>query len=119
MKFAKHVVKQYQINLDNVLILTSKPSWDAINLSPSAFMNELYDLNETYEIPSSSQILGTIARVHKFKGILYKSVRYQLESNLVVFTENTGELHFKELESLDYNPSIEILPSVDSYYGLH
>jgi hypothetical protein len=119
LRFAKHIVKHYQITLDNVLILTSKPSWDAINISPSAFMNEWFDLNETYEIPSASQILGTIARVHKLNGILYKSVRYQTESNLVVFTENAGELKFKQIDSQDYNPSSEIIPSSESSIGMH
>jgi hypothetical protein len=119
LRFPKHLTKQYNITLDNVLILSSKPSWDAINIQPSAFMNEWYDLNEEYEIPSASQILGTIARVHKFKGVLYKSVRYQTESNLVIFTENAGELNFEEIESLDYHPSNEILPTTDSYVGMH
>jgi len=118
LKFSKHVVKQYEISLDNVLILTSKPSWDAIKISPSAFMNEWYDLNEIYEIPSASQILGTIARTQKLKGILYKSVRYQIENNLVVFTENAGDLAFKESDSQDYYPSPEILPASDNSVGL-
>jgi hypothetical protein len=82
-------------------------------------MNEWYDFNEEYEIPSASQILGTIARVHKLKGILYKSVRYQTESNLVIFTENAGDLHFEEIESQDYSPSSEILPVNDSSMGMH
>lgn len=119
LRFAKHFVKQYQITLDNILILTTKPSWDAVNLSPSAFMNEWYDVNEAYEIPSSSQILGTIARIHKYKGILYRSVRYQIENNLVVFTENTGDLLFKEADTRDYNPSQEIIPEVDCSMGMH
>lgn len=119
LRFPKHLTKQYKINLDNVLILSSKPSWDAINIQPSAFMNEWYDLNEEYEIPSSSQILGTIARVHKFNGILYKSVRYQTASNLVIFTENAGDLNFQEIESQDYNPSPEIIPENENSIGMH
>ena len=107
--FDPHWVKQYNVSLDNVLVLTSKPSLDAIGISTSAFMNEWYDINEEYEVPTSSQILGAIARVNGFKGILYKSIRHQIDSNLVIFEENSGELIFAETESLDYVPSSELI----------
>lgn len=107
--FPKHLVKQYEVKIDNILVLTSKPSWDAIGITQGAFMNEWYDLNEDYEIPTSSQILGTIARAHGFNGILYKSIRHQIDSNLVIFEENTGALKFKELDSMSYVPSPELI----------
>lgn len=84
-------------------------SLDAIGISQSAFMNEWYDLNEEYEIPTSSQLLATAAKHHGFSGILYKSIRYQVDSNLVLFEENTGELKFKETDTLPYVPSEELL----------
>ena len=110
--FPKHVVKQYDIVADNVLVLTSKPSLDAVGLTHGSFMNEWYEANELYEIPSSSQILGTIARIHGFKGIMYTSTRYQIENNLVLFEENCGELNFKEKDSQDYSPSPEIIEGI-------
>ena len=109
IRFSKHLVKQFEVSMDNILILTSKPSWDAIGITQGTFMNEWYDLNEEFEIPTSSQILGTIARVHGFKGMLYKSIRHQIDSNLVIFEENAGELKFKELETHDYIPSPELI----------
>lgn len=109
IKFPPHLTKTYEISLDNILVLTSKPSMDAIGITQGAFMNEWYDINEEYEIPTSSQILGAIVRAKGYKGILYKSVRYQIDSNLVIFEENTGELDFKEVESQPYHPSSEII----------
>lgn len=111
--FAKHLVKTYDVSIENVLVLTSKPSMDAIKVSQGAFMNEWYDINEEYDIPTSSQILGTIAKLRGYNGILYKSVRYQVESNLILFEENTGELNFNEVDSQEYNPSTEILAKGD------
>jgi hypothetical protein len=37
--FPKHLLKQYQINIDKILVLTSKPSWDAIGITQGAFVN--------------------------------------------------------------------------------
>ena len=84
---------------------------DAIGVIPSSFMNEWYDINEEYETPTSSQILGTIARIHGFNGIMYNSVRHQIENNLVIFEENAGELDFEEIESQAYTPSPEFIAS--------
>lgn len=109
--FSKHLVKTYDLSIDNVLILTSKPSMDAIGISEGAFMNEWYDINEEYTVPTSSQILGTMARLKGYKGILYKSVRYQIDSNLVIFEENTGELNSREVDSQEYTPSQSIIES--------
>jgi len=112
IKFPPHLVKKYRIKIDKILILTTKPSMDAIGITPSAFMNEWYDINEEYEIPTSSQILGTIARTNGINGIMYNSVRHQIENNLVLFENNTGELQFEEIESQEYAPDADLLGSV-------
>lgn len=109
----KHSVKQFDVLVDNILVLTSKPSLDAVGLTQGAFMNEWYEVNELYEIPTSSQILGTIARIHGFKGIMYTSIRYQIEHNLVLFEENCGELQFKERDSQDYTPSSDLIDGIE------
>ena len=108
IQFNRHTLYEYDISIDNILILTTKPSLNAISVSASTFMNEWFDINDTYEIPSASQILGTIARIQGYKGILYKSVRYQLENNLVIFEENTGELNFQSKSKIDYFPAEEL-----------
>lgn len=104
-----YTVYEYNVSLDNVLILTSKPCADAISIVLSTIQDEWYDLNSEYDIPSASQILGTLARVKGYKGILYKSVRNQLESNLVIFEENSGELLYTPAQTAPYTPSPEIL----------
>lgn len=100
---------EYEVSFDNILVLTSKSCADAIKIGLSAIQNEWFDLNYEYDIPSASQILGTIARVKGYKGILYKSVRYQLENNLVLFEENTGELDIVLKQTQAYIPSPEII----------
>ena len=46
-----------------------------------------------------------VARKAGFNGILFKSVRYQLEHNLVLFEENTSELSFNLDDKRGYSPS--------------
>lgn len=103
-----YTLYEYDINIDNILVLTSKSCCDAININLSTIQNEWFDLNDEYGIPSSSQILGTLARIKGYNGILYKSVRNQLENNFVIFEENTNELLHKPLKAIAYIPSEEI-----------
>jgi len=102
---------EFHIDLDNVLVLTSKPSCDAISISLGTYLNEWFEINDGYDIPSSSQILGTLAKQYGIKGIMYTSVRQQFEHNLVIFEENVAKLDFKNLSSRNYRPTLEILTS--------
>lgn len=102
-------VYEYSISLDNVLILTSKPCADSIRIGLSAIQNEWFDLNDEYDIPSASQILGTVARTKGYKGILYTSIRHQIENNLVIFEENSGELDLRPTSTQPYQPSEQLI----------
>lgn len=88
-------VYEYDVAIDNVLVLTSKPSCDAINITLGTYQNEWFEVNDEYDIPSSSQILGALVKKHGFSGIMYTSVRHQLQHNLVLFEENSRSLDFK------------------------
>jgi hypothetical protein len=85
--------------------LTSKPSCDAVNIQRRVILNEWYDLNYQFDIPTASQVLATMARTHGFKGILYTSTRIQIETNLVIFEENSGELEITPNNKISYHPS--------------
>ncbi|GEM_PF-6315831 len=102
---AKYNIHEYKISLDNVLILTTPSCWKALGISSSVLKNEWFDLNDEYEVPTASQILGSIARIKGLNGILYPSVRSQAKHNLVVFEENSGELKFEQLSGQEYTPS--------------
>jgi len=101
-------VYEFDVKLDNVLVLTSKPSCDAINVSMGTYQNEWFEVNDEYDIPSSSQILGTLAKKNGFNGIMYTSVRHQLQHNLVIFEENTSKLEFKIISKKEFHPTAEL-----------
>lgn len=107
--FPDHVVYEYEVSLDNVLILTTKPSCDAIFIQTRVILNEWYEHNYQFDIPTAGQVLATLARIQGFKGILYTSTRIQTETNLVVFEENSGELSFKQISKTPYNQPSEWL----------
>jgi len=97
----KNIVYEYDIDIDKILVLTSKPSCDAISVKLGTYRNEWYEINDQYEIPSSSQILGSIVKAKGYSGIMYTSIRQQTTPNLVIFEENTGKLTFKEIARKD------------------
>ncbi len=104
-KFPQYRIYEYEVDLDNVLVLTTESTFKALRIPDRVTKNEWFSLNDEFEIPSSGQILGTIARSHGYKGILYTSVRTQTSCNLVVFEENTGPLDFKIISEADLDPS--------------
>ncbi|MBC8548731.1 MAG: RES family NAD+ phosphorylase [Bacteriovoracaceae bacterium] len=104
----KQHVYEFNVQLDNVLVLTSKPSCDAINILMGTYQNEWFEINDEYDIPSSSQILGTLARNYGFSGIMYTSVRSQLQNNLVVFEKKTDPLSFSQISKKEFNPTLEL-----------
>ena len=104
----ENIVYEYEIDMDKILVITSKPSCDAIGLSLGAYRNEWFELNDQYEIPSSSQVLGTIAKRKGFNGIMYTSVRQQTTPNLVLFEENTKALKFKKISEKPFVRTIRI-----------
>jgi hypothetical protein len=106
---ASYKLYKYEIDVENILVLTSKSCHEALNITASVINNEWYDINNSWDIPSASQLFGLIAKQAGFNGILYKSVRSQLENNLVLFEENTGKLSFKQIDNREYSPSEEIL----------
>ncbi len=102
------IVYEFNVQLDNILVLTSKPSCDAINISMGTYHNEWFEINDEYDIPSSSQILATLARKFGFSGIMYTSIRHQLQNNLVIFNENSPKLEFKSISNKKFIPTSEL-----------
>jgi hypothetical protein len=88
----RYFLYEYEINLENLLVLTSAPTFKGLGINQSVLKDEWYDLNFEFDVPSSSQILAAIVRAQGYKGILYSSVRSQIKTNLVIFEENTGDL---------------------------
>jgi RES domain-containing protein len=103
-KFPAYKIYEYEIDLDNILVLTTESTYKALGIPNRVVKNEWFSLNDEFEIPSSGQILGTIARTKGYKGILYTSVRTQTSSNLVIFEENTGPLNFTLINESDLDP---------------
>ncbi len=97
----KYCVYEYEVKVQNVLILTSQSTYKALGIPDRVVKDEWYSVNDDYEIPTAGQLLGTIAKKHGFNGILYTSVRNQTKSNLVLFEENTGELKFSSKSKVD------------------
>ncbi len=93
-KMPKYWFFEFEVDLDNILVLTADPTFKALKIPRSVVMNEWFDLNQQFEIPSASQILGVVARKKGYKGILYASARTQTKNNLIIFEENTGRLNF-------------------------
>lgn len=104
----EHTIYEYDIKLDNVLILTTKPSCDAINITLGTYQNEWFEVNSEYEIPSSSQILGTLAKRQGYSGIMYTSIRQQIQHNLVVFEENISGLEFKLISRKPFRSTLDL-----------
>jgi hypothetical protein len=102
------LVYEYNIDVEKILVLTSKPSCDAIGISLGAYRNEWFEINDLYEIPSASQILGSIARAQGYNGIMYTSVRQQTTPNLVIFEDNTKKLVFDKISEKTYVRSINL-----------
>ncbi|MCH2533965.1 MAG: RES family NAD+ phosphorylase [Bdellovibrionales bacterium] len=107
--FPDFFIIEYVINVDNILVLTSEPSYKALGIPDRVVKNEWFSINNEFEIPTASQILGAIAKVQGYSGILYASVRSQTKRNLVLFEENTGTLNkhsgIKELNRQILDPS--------------
>ncbi len=80
-------------------------TYKALGIPDRVVKNEWFSLNDELEIPTSGQILATMAKKKGFKGILYASVRTQTSSNLVIFEENTGPLAFRLLQESDFDPT--------------
>ncbi|MGK5086675.1 RES family NAD+ phosphorylase [Bdellovibrionota bacterium FG-2] len=104
-KFPDYRIYEYEVDLDNVLVLTTESTYKALGIPDRVVKNEWYSLNDDLEIPTSGQILGTMVRNRGFKGILYTSVRTQTSSNLVIFEENTGPLNFPLLNETAFDPA--------------
>lgn len=102
-------VYEYDVVLDNVLVLTTKPSCDAVGITMATYHNEWFEINDEYEVPSSSQILGAIARKQGFNAIMYTSIRTQDEHNLVIFEDNTSKLDFKLISAKEFKPTFSLL----------
>ncbi len=102
---AKFKLYEYQISLDNLLVVTSNSTFKALGIPERVLKDEWFHLNFEYDIPSSSQILGAIARAQGYKGILYTSVRHQTKNNLVLFEENLGEIDMtvKKINETDFD----------------
>jgi len=100
----KYLLLEYQVKAENILVLTGSPAYKALGVPVSVVTDEWYPINDEYEIPTASQILAAVVKKHKFNGILYTSVRSQTKFNLVLFEENTGELHFNELSRQPFDP---------------
>ena len=83
---------EFKISTPNLLVVTSSSTLKGLGISEGVFKDEWFDLNLSYEIPSSSQIFASIAKSKGYKGILYCSVRHQTKYNLVLFEENIGKL---------------------------
>ena len=104
----KYKLYEYEIQVDNILVLTGTPAHKAIGIPTNVVTDEWYPINDGYEIPTAGQILATAAKKHGFKGILYTSVRTQTKNNLVLFEENTGALTFRELSSQPFDPKFNL-----------
>ena len=98
----KNIIDEYNIDMDKILVLTTKPSCDAISIKLGTYRNEWFEINDDYEIPAASQILGAVAKRNGYNGIMYTSVRYQAIPNLVIFEENTGKLTFSEISKKEF-----------------
>jgi hypothetical protein len=107
--FPEYTIYEYQVSIDNILVLTSKPSCDAIKIQTRVILNEWFEHNFQFDIPTAGQVLAALARSHGFNGIQYTSTRIQTETNLVIFEENTGELKFKQLNKNPYHQPSEWL----------
>lgn len=101
----EQIVYEFDVNLENILVLTTKPSCDAIRIPMGAYQNEWFGLNNEYEIPSSSQILGKMAQKHGFAGIMYTSIRSQTQHNLVIFGNDEVEAKITKISQKDFRPS--------------
>lgn len=86
----KYKIYEHKVDLEKVLVVTTQSCCDSLGIKLGAIFNEWQELNEQYDIPSASQILGAMAKKNEFQAILYRSVRDQSDQNLVVFTENIG-----------------------------
>lgn len=104
-KLPKYWLLEFEVDLDNILVLTAESTFKALNIPRSVVMNEWFDLNQQFEIPSASQILGTAARKKGYKGVLYASARTQIKNNLVIFEENTGRLNFNIINKYELEHS--------------
>ena len=104
-KFPEHIIYEYEVNLDNILVLTSESTYKALGIPDRVLKNEWFSINNQFEIPTAGQIIGTVARKKGYKGILYTSVRTQTANNLVIFEENTGLLSFREISSVPLDPT--------------
>ncbi len=104
-KFPPYKIYEYEVDLDNILILTTELNYKALGIPDRVVKNEWFSFNNEFEIPTSGQILGTMVRNKGYKGILYTSVRTQASSNLVIFEENTGPLSFRLISESDLDPT--------------
>ncbi len=98
-------VFEFEVKLENVLVLTGHPAYKALGIPQTVINNEWFDINDQYELPTASQILGTIVRKKGYSGIIYTSVRSQTKNNLVIFEENAGELNFKKISDHPFDPT--------------
>ena len=104
-KFPEYFIYEYDVSLNNVLVLTSESTYKALGIPDRVVKNEWFSINNQFEIPTAGQILATVARTHGFQGILYTSVRTQTTNNLVIFEENTGPLNFNLINKTDLDPT--------------
>lgn len=104
-KFPEHVIYEYEVTLDNLLVLTTQSTFKALGIPDRVAKNEWFSINDQFEIPTAGQILATIARNRGYKGILYTSVRTQTANNLVIFEEKTGPLDFPLVTKVDLDPT--------------
>lgn len=79
---------QFEVDFSNILVVDSESATSAIGVPFSVILNEWSYLNEDYELPAPSQVLGYIAKCMGYEGMLYRSARFSLGRNLVIFSEN-------------------------------
>jgi RES domain-containing protein len=104
-KFPDYKIYEYEVDLDNIIVLTTESTYKALGIPDRVVKNEWFSLNDEFEIPTAGQILATAIRNKGYKGILYTSVRTQTSSNLVIFEENSGPLSFRQVSESDLDPS--------------
>lgn len=94
-----YVLHKYQVALKNVLVLDSEVVAGRLGISLAVVLNEWSNFNVEYELPSPSQVLGYIVKNLGYDAMLFRSTRFSLGRNLVVFTENASQFKPRHLGS--------------------
>jgi len=106
----KYKIYEYDLDIQNVLVLTSDSTFQAMGISHRVTNNEWFSINDEFQIPTAGQLIATSAKNRGFNGILYSSVRHQSKQNLVLFEKNVGELKLtpKNIINLDHSDFLDV-----------